>query len=84
MIQLFLLNLTGPDALQPGEYAVTESDRVPAEPPLVTLCCPICGEKRELNEAHHITESGRVRPAFACRACPLLEWIQLSDWDVAA
>lgn len=82
MIQLMLLNITGADTLQPGEYAVEHSDCVPAAAPVITLCCPLCSAKHDLTEVHHVADNGRVSPAFQCPTCPFLEWLRLTSWEV--
>lgn len=73
-------NLTGPDALQPGEYATTIKPHITATHITVTICCPLCGGKKQLDHRHVVARDGRVTPALACTACPFLEWVELDGW----
>lgn len=83
MIHLLLLNLTGVDSLQPGEYCVDVDDGMPQKAATITVACPLCGGKHVLNEAATVADSGRVNPMFKCPTCPLLEWVALSSWEIA-
>lgn len=81
MIQRLNRNLTGPDALQPGEYATHVKPHIAATMITVTVCCPLCGGKKQLDHRHVVDRrSGDVTPAVKCGACPFFDWIQLDGW----
>lgn len=81
MIQRLNRNLTGPDALQAGEYATTVKPHITATMITVTICCPVCSGKKQLAHNHVIDRrTGDVTPAVKCPSCPFFDWIQLVGW----
>lgn len=72
--------LAGVESLRAGEFTVaTESARP-------VLCCPLCGEKRELPPQCRIEPDGKAVPAVKCLslACPFFEYVELADiWEDA-
>lgn len=65
--------------LDVGHYLVDEA--TPTRVREVHVRCPLCGATTLLDSAGHvIAGDGRVTPAFTCRACPLIEWIDLDSW----
>lgn len=74
-------NLTGPEALQPGEWASHVEPHITATMITVTVCCPLCSNKEQLTAEHVVdAATGNVKPAFVCSACPLFELIALDSW----
>lgn len=81
MIITLKRNLGTEDDLQPGEYVSIPGEHISGMMITVALCCPLCGHKHRLNEAHVIrARDGNVTPAFACPKCPLIEWLRLDGW----
>lgn len=70
----FNRNLSGPGALQCGEFVVGDDGR-----PL--LKCAICGDVFSLPSHCQIEPDGRVSPAVRCRgpSCPFFDFITLAD-----
>jgi hypothetical protein len=64
-------NLSG--WLREGEWRRTDAG--------TAIRCPLCGKVHRLNpETHVVARDGRVTPAFACHACPFLDWLTLGGW----
>lgn len=80
MIQRLNRNLTGPEALQPGEYATHVVPHIAQTHITVTICCPLCGGKKQLDHRHVVARDGRVTPALACPSCPFFDRITLDGF----
>lgn len=74
-------NLTGPDALQPGEWASHVEPHISGTMITIVISCPLCGSKEQLTAEHVIdADTGNVKPAFVCSSCPLFELIRLDEY----
>ncbi len=62
--------LGSPACLDVGEFAVDGGE--------THIRCPLCGGTSIVDDATHtVDRAGKMTPAWACPACPFLEWLEL-------